>query len=180
MVAKPMIDPSEADPSLDSRAVALGREGLSRAEIADRLGLSLGELETLEAGRPAFAAAMQRAEDAALAWWEAAPREALAAGVRFNMAAWLAAMRWRFGEAAAAAESPPPEPAPRAILDIPNNHRTKPKGWRDHMGDEVWFRAARLAEAHEEVARLEDRLEGAREWLEEKLDEQRDELADPA
>jgi hypothetical protein len=167
-----MPDQSNDAPDLEARAVALGREGLSRAEIADRLGLSLDETAAREAERPGFAAAMRRAEDAARAWWEAAPREALAAGVRFNMAAWLAAMRWRFGDAA-----PPGDaaagPQPRAILDIPDNHRTKPDGWRDHQGDEAWFRAAYLAQAREEVQDLEDQLAIARQWLEAKQDDQR-------
>ena len=77
-------DPGLSD--LEDRVLALGRAGLGRGEIADRLGLAAEALARLEGERPGVRAAMARAEAVARAWWEALPREALAARVRFNWA----------------------------------------------------------------------------------------------
>src|SRR5690242_9955116 len=87
-----------------ARVIGLGREGLGRWEIAAALDLGMAELGELEAADAGFAAAMRRAADLERAWWEAQPREALAAGVRLQVTAWREAMGWRFGGGAAAAE----------------------------------------------------------------------------
>jgi hypothetical protein len=88
--------------ALGARIVALGREGLGRAEIAAALDLPLSALAEMEARHPELAAAMRRAEDLERAWWEALPREALVAGGRLNAGLWRAAMAWRFGATHAA------------------------------------------------------------------------------
>ena len=93
-----MPDDLDLDDPLAAAAIRLGREGRSRREIASALGMALSELEALEDGREGFAAAMERAEDEARAWWEALPGEVLAAGRRFDMASWREAMCWRFGK----------------------------------------------------------------------------------
>ncbi len=121
------IDERTAAADLAARVVELGRRGLSRAEIGPALGLELAELAALEAGDADFARAMRRAGEAERGWWEAQPREALAAGARLNIGAWQGAMRWRFGaaEGAKAAEAAKPAaPArPRARYYIPDNLR---------------------------------------------------------
>jgi hypothetical protein len=111
---------------LAERVVAFGRRGMGRAEIAAALGLGEAELAGMAEADAGLEAALARAGAAERAWWEAAPREALAAGVRFNLAGWLGAMRWRFGEEVALAAAQKPivlvEPA---IFDIPDNGRQR-------------------------------------------------------
>src|SRR5579872_7218287 len=67
-----MADGDETDWAAEIRA--LGGEGLGRAEIAARLGLSLPRLAAWEASEPAIAAAMAVADAAARAWWAARQR----------------------------------------------------------------------------------------------------------
>jgi hypothetical protein len=129
---------------------ALGGEGLGRAEIAARLGLSLPRLDAWETSEPAIAAAMAVADAAARAWWAARQREALLAGARMNASAWREAMACRFGvpgKGGPGAIAAPPRP--RATFLIPCNGRTRlrPDGTCPcagvHDGD-WWRRTARL------------------------------------
>ncbi|HVM98725.1 MAG TPA: hypothetical protein VMT68_00815, partial [Caulobacteraceae bacterium] len=85
----------------EAEVLRLGAAGASRAEIAAALDLSLAGLAAEAAASPALTAALERAMDRALAWWEAIPREALAAGVRFNFGPWEREMRRRFRRAGA-------------------------------------------------------------------------------
>jgi hypothetical protein len=126
-VEEHMADGEDGGHGLEARVLALARGGMCRVEIGAALGLSDDELASLEAERVGFARAMRRAEVLERAWWEAAPREALAAGIRLNLGAWLGVMRWRWGDAEAAAAPPPPEAPPkrRVIFRIPCNGRTK-------------------------------------------------------
>ena len=99
---------------------------MGRVEIGAALGLSEEELAALEGARPGFARAMRLAEVLERAWWEAAPREALVAGIRLNLGAWLGVMRWRWGDSATAGPPPPAEPPRRRVIyRIPCNGRTK-------------------------------------------------------
>jgi len=88
---------------LADRVVRMGGNGLGRVEIAAQLGAGLAGLARMEARSGRLAHALARAAEAELAWWEALPREALAAVARFDMGAWSAAMRWRFGWAGSGA-----------------------------------------------------------------------------
>jgi hypothetical protein len=172
--------------------VRLGRGGLGRAEIAAELGVGPAALARMERKSPRLAAALARAADAERAWWEGLPREALAAGARFNMGAWLAAMRWRFGaardeakgeargeagrqagagadgaaraRAAVAAADPPGRP--RAIYILPDNgkERRAPDGT---PMTPAMRKAHTLAPIQEEIDRLEARLDHFRELLSE-------------
>jgi len=81
----------------EAEVLRLGAAGASRAEIAAALDFSLAGLAAEAAASPTLAAALDRA----LAWWEAIPREALAAGVRFNFGPWEREMRRRFSRAGA-------------------------------------------------------------------------------
>ena len=84
--------------ALEARVLEMGRGGMGRVEIAAGLGLAVEELMALERERPGFALAMRRADTFARAWWEALPRETMAAGARFNLAGWLGVMRWRWAQ----------------------------------------------------------------------------------
>ncbi|HEY3800443.1 MAG TPA: hypothetical protein VGL58_18990 [Caulobacteraceae bacterium] len=114
-------------PVTDSQILALGRAGHSRAEIVSQLGITLAEAAQREADDPAFAAAMELAEEAARAWWAGLQREAMSAGARWGQGAWRDAVRWRFGEGlgaeASAPEAPGSEESERqeAIFEIPDN-----------------------------------------------------------
>lgn len=120
-----MADGDETDWAAEIRG--LGGEGLGRAEIAARLGLSLPRLAAWEASEPAIAAAMAVADAAARAWWAARQREALLEGARMNASAWREAMAWRFGvpgNGGPGGIAAPPA-APRALYRIPCNSRTR-------------------------------------------------------
>ena len=101
---------------LSARAVALGRGGMGRREIAAALGLTLAARELAE---PTFADAMLRAEEAARAWWEGLAREALSLNARVDRGAWAEAMRRRFGEPAKGGEAA--RPVPEARFEFPDN-----------------------------------------------------------
>ncbi|MEJ0065830.1 MAG: hypothetical protein WDM85_10695 [Caulobacteraceae bacterium] len=110
--------------AFEARVLSLARGGLGRTEIAAALGLGEDELTALEAERPSLALAMQRAAVLERAWWEALPREALAGGHRgFNLGAWLATMRWRWGDGPNA--PPPPPPRPMVRYEIPDNGKER-------------------------------------------------------
>ena len=160
---------------LGERVVRLGRGGLGRAEIAAELGVGLDALARMERKSARLAGALARAAEAERAWWEAQPREALAAGAPLNMSAWFAAMQWRFGAASGRAASGPPgageaaadEPArPRAIYILPDNgkERRAPDGT---PMTRALRKARTLAPIQGEIDRLEARLAHFRELLSE-------------
>ncbi|HEY1427572.1 MAG TPA: hypothetical protein VGF50_12935 [Caulobacteraceae bacterium] len=120
---------------LAGRVVALGRQGLGRAEIAAALDVGPGR-----AGRDGGGRCGAGGGAAAGGGPGAGVVEALAAGARMNMSAWLGAMRWRFGDAAGgaadgragaaeAAQSMQPRP-PTTRYYLPDNfmERTLPDG----------------------------------------------------
>jgi hypothetical protein len=174
-----MADEEDGGDGLEARVLALGAEGLSRVEIAAALGLGETELAALEAERPAFVAAMRRARVLEQAWWEALPREALAAGHRFNLAGWLGVMRWRWGGGVAAAiapAAPAAKPtAPLARYEIPDNGRERPRMPQSYYEgrDDAWWRA-------EEIRDVDAELRGAEESLKQSLRYMRDEERDVA
>jgi len=117
---------------LAARIVALGREGLAQVEIAAALGVGVRELEGMARDDAAVALALDRAEAAAMAWWAAAPRQAMAMGARFPWVSWRRAVAWLTEEARRGACAPEPAAPARslAIYDIPCNRkaRTGPDG----------------------------------------------------
>jgi hypothetical protein len=115
-------------PDVPAQIVALGREGLGAVEIAAALGLGVRELERMARGDPAVELALDRAEAAALAWWAAAPRQAMAARARFPWASWrrgVGCLTETAGRAAHGAASGAPAPA-RVRINLPCNGRTRP------------------------------------------------------
>ena len=161
---------------LAGRVVRLERAGLGRAEIAAELGVGLDALARMERKSARLAGALARAAEAERAWWEAQPREALAAGAPLNMSAWFAAMQWRFGAAGAAAASglggageaaAADEPArPRAIYILPDNGKERRAPDGTPMTPAL-RKARTLAPIQGEIDRLEARLAHFRELLSE-------------
>jgi hypothetical protein len=92
---RPVGRPSEYDPAYCERVIELGKQGMSRAEIASELDCSRTTLRAWEGQHPDFLAAVQRAKDEALAWWERQPRKNLA-NKNFNAALWSKSVSGRF------------------------------------------------------------------------------------
>jgi hypothetical protein len=124
MTAVPPYDPAFAD-----RALAAGRQGKSRAEIAVELQIGLKALKALEDAHADFARALDLADAEARAWWDALPRQAVVEGDVFHPAVWAKAVAHRFGSAAHR-QRPETEAAPdvpEAIIRLPDNGtRRKP------------------------------------------------------
>ena len=80
--------PTKYRPEFCLRVVELGADGMGRAEIAHELGTNRQTLHDWEAAHPAFADAMTRARDAALAWWEKQGRKGIWGGKAFNAQAY--------------------------------------------------------------------------------------------
>jgi hypothetical protein len=85
------------DPEIERKVVELGRRGLSRAEIAIKLGYNFITLEARETADPSFAEAVWLAAVAEAGWWNRQLRAMLASKPT------LRNLPWRL---------PPPRPAP--------------------------------------------------------------------
>jgi hypothetical protein len=128
-----ILNPPTPTPDLPTQIVALGRQGLARVEIAAALGVGVRELEGMAGADWAVEVALDRAEAAALAWWAAAPREAMAAGARFNGASWRRLVAWLIDEAGpggarAARVAAASRPRARYILPCNGTSRALPDG----------------------------------------------------
>jgi hypothetical protein len=118
------------DPQFARGVVELGRAGLSRAEMAARIGVSVAAVEGWMAEHAEFAEAMALAETEARAWWDALPRDAMARGVSFRADVWSKVMAQRYGSLAHRprhAQDPDGDAneaaAPRARVELPRNGR---------------------------------------------------------
>ena len=124
--APPVTDFPTYDPELADAVVTHGREGLGRAEIASELGVPLSTLTAWSADHPDFAAALERADSEARAWWDAQPRLALNEAKIFKAGAWRQAMIQRYGSGAPPKthEPEPEKPAePEVHFYYPDNGR---------------------------------------------------------
>lgn len=118
------------DPAFAWGVVELGREGLSRAEIAARIGVPIATLEAWAADQPALAEGLALADTEARAWWDRQPREALRGGESFRSTLWAKVMAQRYGSAIRRAR-PDPEAdesgaeaaAASARVELPRNGR---------------------------------------------------------
>ena len=156
------------DDDLEARVLSLARGGHGRTEIAAALGFGEAELTALEAARPGLALAMQRAAVLERAWWEALPREGLAGSRKFNLAGWLAAMRWRWGDASPGSPPKPAPPGPTARCYIPDNGRERRRSMPDSYyrdRDPAWLRDEEIREADADVRRAEESLEHTMEHV---------------
>jgi hypothetical protein len=122
------------DPTLIEQLRPFAEQGMSRAEVAAALGVSLEDFAAWARAHPEFAIALADADTIARAWWEAQPREALASRKPFRAAAWSKAMAQRYGRTGHPPRKVDPEAPVRvkAIFDIPDNGRRRrrrpPKG----------------------------------------------------
>jgi hypothetical protein len=123
------------DPHLANGVALQGALGLSRAEIAAQLGVSLADFDAWAAEQPAFAQALADADTQARAWWDAQPREILASGRMFRAAAWAKGYAQRFGRSAdrprPPAKAADKTPRVTARIELPDNGRERrPPGAR--------------------------------------------------
>lgn len=93
---RPVGRPTDYDPAMCDRVIAMGKEGKSRAEIASGLDCSRTSLAAWERAHPEFMNALSRAKDESLAWWEAKARTGLDQGSQFNAGLWGKAVSGRF------------------------------------------------------------------------------------
>ncbi len=120
------------NPAIDERLLALAAEGLSRAEIAVDLGVSLADFDAWAAREPGFAAILADADTRSQAWWQRQAFEAMSGGKPIRISLWAKVMAQRYGRPG---HSPRPKPeaakppAVQARINIPDNGRTRrPKG----------------------------------------------------
>ncbi|HTX50695.1 MAG TPA: hypothetical protein VME40_15030 [Caulobacteraceae bacterium] len=113
------------DPEFVQRVVELGREGLSRAEIAVRLSVGLRQFAVWAARHPEFDHALDLAETEALAWWRRLPREAVMKDNVFHPAVWAKAMAlWtRTPVQRGPSDAKVARPRRQVIFEIPDNGR---------------------------------------------------------
>lgn len=81
------------------RAVALGRLGMSKAQIAADFGVDRSTIDAWCKEKPGFSGAIARARDAALAWWEHKGMSRLVEnhqGPKLNSQVWSRSMAARF------------------------------------------------------------------------------------
>lgn len=88
--------PTDYRPEMCDTVIECGHMGYSRAQIARALDVAVSTLADWEAVHPEFAAAMTRAHDLALAWWEDAGQRGITMGSFFNAAAFGLQLRNRF------------------------------------------------------------------------------------
>lgn len=86
---------SEYKPEYDEMVIAWGKQGKSRAWIADELGVVRNTLKNWEAAYPSFLTAMERAQTAAQRWWEEAGQNGMFTR-EFNAPIWSRSMAARF------------------------------------------------------------------------------------
>jgi hypothetical protein len=87
--------PSKYDPAFCEQVIELGRDGLSRAEIAAELNVARQTLANWAEEHSEFLAALQEAHDRSLAWWEKQARTNLATS-GYQAGLWKQAMSGRF------------------------------------------------------------------------------------
>ena len=109
---------SPDDPEIERRVIEFGQQGLSRAQIALKLGMNLVKLKAREESDADFAWALRQASEARVHWWHAQIREQLTE--RFDFDLYVAEFRWRFPDRPLPWE-PDPQPEPPAPA---------PKRWR--------------------------------------------------
>jgi len=120
------------NPAIDERLLALAAEGLSRAEIAVELGVSLADFDVWSDREPGFAALLADADSRSQAWWQRQAGEAMAGGKSIRVSLWAKVTAQRYGRAGHFPRQKPAAAKPpvvRARINIPDNGRTRrPKG----------------------------------------------------
>lgn len=89
--------PSDYRPEYCERAVELGRQGKSKAQIAADLDVCRNTLDNWAREHAEFLSAITRARDLSLAWWEDKAQSGLETS-GFNASLWSRSMAARFPE----------------------------------------------------------------------------------
>jgi len=116
------------NPAIDERLLALAAEGLSRAEIAVELGVSLADFDVWSDREPGFAALLADADSRSQAWWQRQAGEAMAGGKSIRVSLWAKVMAQRYGRAGHSPRQRPDTakpPAAQARYDIPDNGKER-------------------------------------------------------
>lgn len=87
--------PTKYDPAMCEKVIECGKQGMSRAEIAAELDISIDSLYRYQHEHQEFSDALQRAYGLALAWWERQGRTNLATA-GFNSGLYKQCMSGRF------------------------------------------------------------------------------------
>ena len=122
------------NPAIDERLLALSAEGLSRAEIAVELGVSLADFDAWSDREPGFAALLADADTRSQAWWQRQAGAAMAGGKAIRISLWARVMAQRYGRAGHSPRQKPgaaKPPVVRARYELPDNgtsRRGKAKG----------------------------------------------------
>lgn len=95
-MTNPVGRPTDYSPDLCEVVVTLGLEGKSRAQMAAHIGVTRSTIANWEKKFPEFLAAMERAGDYAMCWWEDQGQNGIWAGKAFNTPAWSRSMAARF------------------------------------------------------------------------------------
>lgn len=88
--------PTKYDPSFDEIIVGFGRQGFSKAEMANAFDVVRETLDDWAKANPSFSDALTRAQQCSLAWWENEARNGINKGSAFNAALWAKSMSGRF------------------------------------------------------------------------------------
>ena len=92
---RPVGRPSSYDPAYCERVIELGAEGHSPEAIGATIGVPRRTMQSWAEQHPEFSAALERAKDLELLWWEDQGRNALYAD-KFQNAVWAKSMQARF------------------------------------------------------------------------------------
>jgi len=114
------------NPAIDERLLALSAEGLSRAEVAVELGVSLADFDAWSDREPGFAALLADADTRSQAWWQRKAGEAMAGGKSIRVSLWAKVVAQRYGRAGHSPRQKPgaaKQPIVRARVNLPDNGR---------------------------------------------------------
>ena len=123
-----MFTARQYNPAIDERLLALAAEGLSRAEIAVDLGVSLADFDAWAANEPGFAAMLADADTRSKGWWEHQAFEAMGGGKPIRISLWARVMAQRYGRAGHSPRQKPDTAKPPAVLaryEIPDNGKER-------------------------------------------------------
>lgn len=96
--AAPVGRPTDYDVSFCEKAIALGKDGASKTEIAVDIGCGRSTFYRWIEEHPEFRDAIKEAEAQAQAWWERKGRTAIFASTGFNATAYIFNMKNRFSD----------------------------------------------------------------------------------
>lgn len=88
--------PTKYNPDFCEQIVGFGKEGMSKAEMANAFDVTRETLDEWGKAHPNFSDALHRAAQASLAWWEDKARSGIEKGSAFNAALWAKSMSGRF------------------------------------------------------------------------------------